>query len=471
MSTHDERPLRFRFGPYVLSPRQRSLTRDGREVPLIPRYFDLLVLLVRRRHEAVHRSDIFATVWSEVVVSDGALTQAVRALRRALADDPREPVFIRTVSRHGYRFVYAEVSEEPEEQRAERPNHEGASAVERDAEHAAAPRAAAPDVDYGALLDRLRANDATDDERHDAAERLHALGTGRAIEQIGDGPGRATAIAVLRDARWDVPGAEPVPLWGTPGGWHAAVALVGLRARRAWRLAGRRWLGSVLGATTAGIVTGFAGGIALWLMPGAQAPPTAAAVLALVGAVAGATGAAGVGGGLSATEAIARSWRLRLLPVAGAFGGFLVGTIAHWLARWTLDALFGLARAEFGGPLEGLVIGAAAGLGYAWATSDVGEGMAAPRGSRRAWAAAIVSATCALAAVLLGVTGRPMVGGLINAIAEASRVSPLTLAPLARAIGEPEFGALTAAAVGAVEGAAFGCGLVLGLTRRPRSGR
>ena len=101
------------------------LVRAGREVPLIPRYLDLLILLVRRRHEAVPRRDILDVVWSDVVVSDGALTQAVRSLRRALGDQSREPAYIRTVSRHGYQFVFAEVAEEtddgPLDARAGRP--------------------------------------------------------------------------------------------------------------------------------------------------------------------------------------------------------------------------------------------------------------------------------------------------------------------------------------------------------------
>src|SRR5947207_2605143 len=91
------------------------LVQGGRERPLIPRYFDLLVFLVERRHEAVHRREIFDRVWTDVIVSDGALSQAIRTIRRALADDPREPRFIRTVSRHGYRFVYPDVIEEDDD--------------------------------------------------------------------------------------------------------------------------------------------------------------------------------------------------------------------------------------------------------------------------------------------------------------------------------------------------------------------
>lgn len=84
-------------------------------MPLIPRYFDLLVLLIERRHEAVHRREIFDSVWTDVSVSDSALSQAIRILRRTLGDDSREPRFIRTVSRHGYRFVLPDVIEEEDD--------------------------------------------------------------------------------------------------------------------------------------------------------------------------------------------------------------------------------------------------------------------------------------------------------------------------------------------------------------------
>ncbi len=106
--------MRYDFDEFVLSPRRRLLFRGGKELPLIPRYFDLLVFLVERRHEAVHRRDIFENVWRDVIVSDSALSQAIRTIRRVLDDDPKDPRFIRTVSRHGYRFVFTDVREEEE---------------------------------------------------------------------------------------------------------------------------------------------------------------------------------------------------------------------------------------------------------------------------------------------------------------------------------------------------------------------
>jgi DNA-binding winged helix-turn-helix (wHTH) protein len=138
--------VRYRFGPFLLSPARRLLLEGGREVPLIPRYFDLLQLLVERRHEAVSRRLIFDRVWSDVVVSDGALSQAVRTLRRALGDDPREPRYIRTVARHGYRFVHDGVVEEPD-------GADGTRAVEPPAAPAAAePRALPLGRAWGAAL-------------------------------------------------------------------------------------------------------------------------------------------------------------------------------------------------------------------------------------------------------------------------------------------------------------------------------
>ena len=107
--------VRYRFHEFTLSPQRRLLVRGGQEVPLIPRYFDLLLLLIERRREAVHRREIFDRVWTDVIVSESALSQAVRTIRRALDDDPRDPRYIRTVSRHGYQFVFPDVIEEADD--------------------------------------------------------------------------------------------------------------------------------------------------------------------------------------------------------------------------------------------------------------------------------------------------------------------------------------------------------------------
>jgi hypothetical protein len=82
--------------------------------------------------------------------------------------------------------------------------------------------------------------------------------------------------------------------------------------------------------------------------------------------------------------------------------------------------------------------------------------------------AALTAVACGLAALALTASGRPLVGGTLHAIAQASVGAQTTLAPLGRLLGESDFGQVTASIVGTSEGALFGFGLALGLTRRPK---
>jgi DNA-binding winged helix-turn-helix (wHTH) protein len=451
---------RYRFSEFILSPRRRMLVRNGRELPLIPRYFDLLVFLVERRGEAVHRRDIFDRIWSDVVVSDSALSQAVRTIRRVLGDDSREPRFVRTVSRHGYRFVFAHVVEEDDE-------GEWHSADATPLVHAAPPEAAT-DL-YEPLLERVTcvaANPSEEEDRREAAELLHALGTSEALQRLGTRPRHALARALLRDTRWDVAEAGPVPIFGEPAAVAVTRELVVLRLRRAAAIASARWAGASMGGGLAGALAGAAGGLLLTAAPGGAASLAVVPVLAGVGGGCGAVGGAGVGAGLSAAESIVRSRRAVALICGGALGGGVAGSVVQWLGRWSLAALVGV-NVDIGGGLEGLVIGSAAGLGYSIATSSAAGGLAAPRGRRRLAAASVTGAACGLAALALALTGWPLVGGTIHAIAQASAGSQAALTPLGHLIGEPDFGPVTAALIGTGEGALFGLGLTLGLTRRP----
>lgn len=447
---------RYRFGEFILSPRRRVLVRAGREQPLIPRYFDLLVLLVERRAEAVHRREIFDRIWKDVIVSDSALSQAIRTIRRVLNDDSREPRFVRTVSRHGYRFVFADVLEEDD-------NGQWPSAS---AEPAATPAAIADP--YEPLLARLTRPAATPTEREEqreAAELLHALGTSEALRRLGTRPGHAFARALLRDTRWDAVAPGPVPIAGTPAAVSTTTQLVRLRWQSAAADVRARWAGASLGGGVAGASAGAIGGLILAAAPGSAASLAVAPVLAVIGGCCGAAGGAGVGAGLSLAESSVRSRRTMALIAGGAFGGAVAGAVVQWLARWSLAALVGVTL-DAGGGLEGLLIGGAAGLGYGLATARTEGGLAAPRGRRRLAVAGLTAAMCGLAAFGLTLAGRPLVGGTVHLIAQASEGSQTTLAPLGRFIGEPDFGPVTASLIGTLEGALFGFGLAFGLTRR-----
>jgi DNA-binding winged helix-turn-helix (wHTH) protein len=458
---------RYRFGDFIVSPQRRSLARRDAELALIPRYFDLLVYLIEHRHEAVHRRDIFDHVWNDVVVSDSALSQAIRTIRRTLGDDSREPRYIRTISRHGYRFVFDGVVEEPDDAAVD-----GARGVSRAAPGAGVDGArgvsgaVAGDDAFEPLLALITESTNDDESRRDAAEMLHALGTAEAIRRLGTRPGHASARALLRDTRWDAPLAGPVPILGGPAPLAASSALIALRLKRAARIVAARWANASIGGGVAGLLGGMVGGLLLAAAPGSSAPLAVLPVLAVIGSGCGAIGGAAIGAGMSIAEAVARSQRTVALIVGAAIAGGIAGAAIQWLGRESLLALVGV-HVETGGGLEGLVVGATVGLGYALATSGVEGGLAAPRGRGRLRVVELTALACGLGALALSASGRPLVGGTIHAIAQASQGSQAALTPLGRIIGEPDFGPITRALIGMGEGLFFGAGLAFGLTRRP----
>ena len=458
--------LRYRFSGHTLSPARRTLVRDGRELPLIPRCFDLLVLLIERRNEAVSRHEILDAVWSDVVVTDGALSQAVRTLRRTLGDDPRAPTFIRTLPRHGYRFVCDDVVEEPDEGPAEPARAAAAEPVR-------VPTEPDANASFDQALATLLDDDSDDAEgadirRRQAAETLHHLGTAKALDRLSRGKRHAVARAYLRETRWDVPGAGPVPLFGHPGWLAAARILFLLRIRRVARLARRRWMAAAAGGAAAGAIAGFLGGLVLRFGPASTAGNGVLTMLPLLGMATGGVAAAGVGAGLAAAEAAFRARRRLALAAAGASSGLAVGAIAHLLGRLVLEGLFGRDLSPLTGAVEGLVLGGAVGLGYGLATSTAEGGMATPRGLARVRVALLTGLACALAAGMLGWSGRFLGAMSLDFMARSFPGSQVGLAPLARLLGEQEPGVVTRVAISVFEGLMFGSGLAAGLTRRPR---
>jgi DNA-binding winged helix-turn-helix (wHTH) protein len=105
----------YRFDNFYLDGGNRRLLRDGQPVALNSKYLDVLLLLVSRRGQLVEKASIFEEIWSGVFVTDAALTQCIKDIRKQLGDDAANPRYIKTVPKHGYVFIGEVIACSPDE--------------------------------------------------------------------------------------------------------------------------------------------------------------------------------------------------------------------------------------------------------------------------------------------------------------------------------------------------------------------
>ncbi len=103
-------PVSVRFGAFELDEANARLLREGEPVALAPTPFAVLCALVRQPGSLLTKNALLDEVWGHRFVSESVLKTAISELRTALRDDPRQPRFIETVSRRGYRFIAATVA-------------------------------------------------------------------------------------------------------------------------------------------------------------------------------------------------------------------------------------------------------------------------------------------------------------------------------------------------------------------------
>ena len=106
----------YEFGPFRVEPRERRLLRAGEVVPLRPKVFDVLLVLVRNSGHILSKDELMKLVWPNVAVEEGNLARSVSTLRGALGETRHEQTYIETIPWLGYRFV-ASVKEVPDESR------------------------------------------------------------------------------------------------------------------------------------------------------------------------------------------------------------------------------------------------------------------------------------------------------------------------------------------------------------------
>ena len=97
--------MRYQFEPFTLDSHTRQLLREGEEIHLSPKAFELLLALVENRSRAMSRADLHAKLWPSTFVLETNLAGLVAEVRRALGDAADDPQFVRTMHRFGYWFI------------------------------------------------------------------------------------------------------------------------------------------------------------------------------------------------------------------------------------------------------------------------------------------------------------------------------------------------------------------------------
>ena len=95
----------FCLGPWTIDPDESTISGQGRLLRVDRKAMHVLSFLADHTGETVTRNAIFDHVWPQQAVTDDVLTVAISTLRRALGDDAKNPRFIRTVPKRGYRLL------------------------------------------------------------------------------------------------------------------------------------------------------------------------------------------------------------------------------------------------------------------------------------------------------------------------------------------------------------------------------
>jgi len=95
----------YEFGPFRLDPSERVFNCGDKRIPLPPKAFDTLLVLIQNRGHVLSKDELIKTLWPGRFVEENNLTQQISQLRRALGDGGDAPSYIETVPKLGYRFV------------------------------------------------------------------------------------------------------------------------------------------------------------------------------------------------------------------------------------------------------------------------------------------------------------------------------------------------------------------------------
>jgi Tol biopolymer transport system component/DNA-binding winged helix-turn-helix (wHTH) protein len=133
--SHQSKHL-YEFGPFRMDAAERLLLRDGESVPLTPKAFDLLSMLVEHHGHLLEKDELMKAVWPDSFVEEANLSYNVSLIRKALGEGENGQRYIETVPKRGYRFVASVQEARAEGVRVTEPASV-ADGGEREATHAA----------------------------------------------------------------------------------------------------------------------------------------------------------------------------------------------------------------------------------------------------------------------------------------------------------------------------------------------
>ncbi|KTF35044.1 winged helix-turn-helix domain-containing protein [Xanthomonas vesicatoria] len=96
---------RFRLGPLLVEPERLTLMGDGQTITLEPRMMEVLIALAERAGEVISAEQLLIEVWHGSFYGDNPVHKTIAQLRRKLGDDSRQPRFIETIRKRGYRLL------------------------------------------------------------------------------------------------------------------------------------------------------------------------------------------------------------------------------------------------------------------------------------------------------------------------------------------------------------------------------
>src|SRR6516164_9402367 len=95
----------YEFGPFRVDPEKELLLREGETVPLTPKTFQILLVLIRNQKEVVTKDELLKAVWPDTFVEEANLSRNIFLLRKALGESPQDHRYVVTVPGRGYRFT------------------------------------------------------------------------------------------------------------------------------------------------------------------------------------------------------------------------------------------------------------------------------------------------------------------------------------------------------------------------------